>query len=97
MNLSETYGETSGFHATIPFINEVEPNPEQNAQVENTTAVVIENVFLEIMSDYVSDPEQSAEIASASQANSARASPIAPTGQMTPKLRHKVMPGLQWM
>ena len=75
MNLSETYGETSGFHATNLFINKVEPNPEWNAQVESTTAAVIANVFLDAMSDYVSNPEQSAEIASASQANSSRASP----------------------
>ena len=55
MNLGETFCETIGFHATNPFINDVEPNSERNAQVESTTAALIENVFFEIMSDYVSN------------------------------------------
>ena len=64
------------FHATNPFGNEMETNIRSETFTDNLLESTITELFSELMSDYVSNSEQIAEItAAAEQPNSSPASP----------------------
>ena len=67
--------EPSALHATKPFARNLGTVSHLNAPTDDTTDATIAIVFLEIMSDNVSNADQNAELALASQTKSSRASP----------------------
>ena len=68
--------EPSGFHATNPFGSGVEIVTERNDLSENVLDTTIADMFSELMSDYILNPEQKVEMAAATkQHSSSRASP----------------------
>ena len=66
--------ESNSFHATNSFASEVDALSRLSTRVENVSDDMIANMFLEAMSDHVSNVEQSSEIMQGSQPNSLRAS-----------------------
>ena len=63
------------FHATNPYGNEIETMTRWNTLIEILLEPTIADMFSEIMSDYIPNSEQNAEIAAAEQPGSSRASP----------------------
>ena len=59
--LSESFREPCRFHVTIPFASEIEMLSRSNASVEDAMCTMTANMFSEIMSDYMPNPEQNAE------------------------------------
>ena len=94
--INESYREPSGLHATNPFEGDVETVSSSNARTEDAADAIIANIFLEIMSDNVSNADQIAEMASASHPEPSRASPTAQIQWMALRQRAKATPGLPW-
>ena len=64
----------SGFHVTNSSTSNVEALSRLSARVENVSDDVIVIMFLDVMSDNVSNAEQNSEMLQGSQPNSSRAS-----------------------
>ena len=65
------------FHATNTFGNEMQTNIRWDTLTDNLLESAITEIFSELMSDYVSNSEQIAEITAATEEpNSSPASPI---------------------
>ena len=72
---SETSLESSEFHATNPFANNIEELHTLSTQAEIAPLDIIADLFLDdVMSDNVSNIEQNSQIARTSQANSSKMS-----------------------
>ena len=89
--------EPSGLQATNPLARNLETLVSHlNAHTGDSTDAMAAKVFLEIMSDNdnISNADQNAEIASAGQPESSRASRTAPIQWMALRQRAKATPGL---
>ena len=72
---SETSLESSEFHATNPFANNIDELHTLSTQAEIAPLDIIADLFLDdVMSDNVSNIEQNSQIARTSQANSSKMS-----------------------
>ena len=77
--MSESFLEPNRFHVTNPFASKIEKLGRSNASAERTMSTQTPTMFSEIMSDYIPNSEQNAEMAAISQPNSSRASPDSAT------------------
>ena len=75
-SLNESNRQSSGFHATNPFVSDVEDLSRLSARAEIAADDMIANMFLyDVMSNNMSNAEQNSQMAYISQLNSSRASP----------------------
>ena len=74
-SLNESNRQSSGFHATNPFVSDVEDLSRLSARAEIAADDMIANMFLyDVMSNNMSNAEQNSQMAYISQLNSSRAS-----------------------
>ena len=91
-SLSEVTRESSSFHVTNPITSIVEALSRLSARVENVSDDVFANMFLDVMSNNVSNAEQNSEMLQGSQPNSSRASSDSANSSdkaLPPRIRHR--------
>ena len=70
--INEPSRKPSGLHAATPFARNLETVPRSIAHTDDTTDAMIAKILLDIMPDNLSNADENAEMASASQPESSR-------------------------